>query len=183
MKNIAFIVSFLLFGCSTFAQKFWQQSSVSSSYTTSKNYRVALLPVKMQDMELQKEAQLKSTAAKKTEMELMGVKNISLLPFEAVKSACNTYAFGGGDIAYNNYADVARQLGADIICTVELSKEKMTIKKSQIGTVMAYIQLLDVSNNMAVLYTGKARAMNPLSLEAETELAIENALVRLKKVK
>jgi hypothetical protein len=183
MKNIILLVSFLLLGCSSFAQKFWEQSNVSSAYTTSKTYKVALLPVKMQDMELQKEAQLKSTAAKKTEMELMGVKNINLIPVEAVKSACNTYAFGGGDIAYNNYAELAKQLGADMICTVELSKEKMTIKNSQIGTVMAYIQLLDVSNNMTVLYTGKARAMNPLSLEAETELAIENALKRLKKVK
>jgi hypothetical protein len=34
-----------------------------------------------------------------------------------------------------------------------------------------------------VLYAGKARSMNPISLEAEAELAIENALRRLKKVK
>jgi hypothetical protein len=134
-------------------------------------------------MELQRESQLKTTAAKKTEVELMAVKNLSLIPFEAVKNACQTYAFGGGDVAYNNYADIAKNVGADVLCTIELSKEKMTIKGKEIGTVMAYIQLLDVSNNMAVLYTGKARSMNPISLEAEAELAIENALKRLKKVK
>jgi hypothetical protein len=113
----------------------------------------------------------------------MGVKNLSLVPIDAVKTACQTYAFGGGDISFANYADIAKNVGADVICTIELSKEKMTIKGKEIGTVMAYIQLLDVSNNMMVLYTGKARSMNPISLEAEAELAIENALRRLKKVK
>jgi len=183
MKHLLVLLTAILFNVNAIAQKYWEQSNVSSSYSAQKNYKVGLLPVKMQDMELQKEAQLKSTAAKKTETELMGVKNLSLIPFEAVKNACQTYAFGGGDIAFNNYADIAKNVGADVLCTIELSKEKMTIKGKEIGTVMAYIQLLDVSNNMAVLYTGKARSMNPISLEAECELAIENALKRLKKVK
>jgi hypothetical protein len=183
MKNIYILLTALLMSFNAFGQKYWEQSNVSSSYSAQKNYKVGLLPVKMLDMELQREAQLKSTAAKKTETELMGVKNLSLIPFEAIKSACQTYAFGGGDIAFNNYTDIAKNVGADVLCTIELSKEKMTIKGKQIGTVMAYIQLLDVSNNMGVLYTGKARSMNPISLEAECELAIENALKRLKKVK
>jgi hypothetical protein len=183
MKNIYILLATLLVNSNAFAQKYWEQANVSSSYSVAENYKVAILPVKMQDMELQKEAQLKSTAAKKTEAELMGVKNLSLVPIDAVKTACQTYAFGGGDISFANYADIAKNVGADVICTIELSKEKMTIKGKEIGTVMAYIQLLDVSNNMMVLYTGKARSMNPISLEAEAELAIENALRRLKKVK
>jgi hypothetical protein len=183
MKYLLVLYTTLLCSFTAFGQKYWEQSNVSSSYSAQKNYKVGLLPAKMLDMELQSEAQLKSTAAKKTETELMGVKNISMIPFEVVKSACKTYAFGGGDIAYNNYADIAKNVGADVLCTIELSKEKMTIKGKQIGTVMAYIQLLDVSNSMGVLYTGKARSMNPISLEAECEMAIENALRRLKKVK
>ena len=66
---------------------------------------------------------------------------------------------------------------------VQLSKDKRIIKKKEVGTIMAFIQIFDVEANNIVIYSGKGRSINPLSETVEIEMAVEKAMDKLVKQK
>jgi hypothetical protein len=176
MNKLTFILAFILSIQLGFSQKYWEQSNLSGSFDLKKNYKVAILPVISTNADLQK---LDNVAYNKIVTELMACSQFQLINKSQVQQSINKFSFGVSGLDAASYADLAKDLNADIIITCELSSDKQTIKKKEVGTVMAFIQLLDMKNNGTIIYAGKARAMNPISQQSETEYAIQIALKKL----
>jgi len=180
MKKLM-ITFFAILPLMCFSQKFWEQSNLSSSYDKNKTYRVAILNVETNDMELQQEVGLKNTARRQMMTELTGVSNFVMIPLAQIDEACKIHVFGGTSVSASDFPKIAKSLNADLFVTCELSKDKAMIKRKEIGTVMAYIEVYDVQNS-TIIYTGKARSINPISLQVETEMAVQRALRKLLKL-
>jgi len=178
MKNISFILAFMTCSLFGFSQKYWEQSNLSSSFDLTKSYRVAILPVTSTNMDLLK---LENVSYNKITTELMACSKFQIINKNQVQQSINKFSYGVSGLNPNSYPELAKDLNADILLICELSSDKQLIKKKEIGTVLAYIQLLDMKNNATVVYSGKARAINPISAEAETEYAIQKALDKLVK--
>lgn len=173
MKYLTFILAFFLSMQIGYSQKYWEQSNISSNFDLTKNYKVAILPINSTNPSLLKLADL---AYNSITSELMACSKFQLLNKNLVQQAVNKFSFGISGLDASSYAELAKDLNVDILVLCDLSADKQTIKKKEIGTVMAFVQFLDMKNNANVLYIGKARAINPLSAEAELELAIQKAL-------
>ncbi len=144
----------------------------------TKNYRVAILPVNSTNTSLLKLADM---AYNSITTELMACSKFQLVNKNLVQQAVNKFSFGISGLDVSSYAELAKDLNVDIIVLCDLSADKQTLKGKEIGTVMAFIQFLDMKNSANVFYVGKARAINPISAEAEMELAIQKALSKFVK--
>jgi hypothetical protein len=91
-------------------------------------------------------------------------------------SAVNLYRFGGGPVSASNYSDISKTTGARLLVYCTLSRDKTTIKKKEVSTLMAWIQVFDAESGFSAIYTCRARSVNPLSEQAETEGAVRKAL-------
>jgi len=176
MKNTFFLLAFITCSIFGYSQKYWEQSNLSPNFDLTKNYRVAIIPITSLNMDLIKLADI---SYNKITTELMACSKFQLINKNQVQQSINKFSYGVSGLDPNSYAELAKDLNADILLVCELSSDKQIIKKKEIGTVMAYIQLLDMKNNATVVYVGKARAINPISTEAETEYAIQKALDKL----
>jgi len=178
MKKISLLLTLILVSFFGFSQKYWEQSNLTPSFDLTKNYRVAIIPATSSNMDLLK---LSDITYNKITTELMACSKFQLLNKNQVQQSINKFSYGVSGIDPNSYGELAKDLNADILVICELSADKQMIKKKEIGTVLAYIQLLDMKNSATVVYAGKARAINPLSAEAECEFAIQKALNKLVK--
>ncbi len=166
-----------------FGQKFWSEANISSSYNSKKNYTVAILPVTSSDASLKDRNELMDAAYNQLSTILTGVKNFQTVNKETVLQACYKYAFGAGNINVSNYKQIATDINANLLVLVQLSKDKRTIKKKEVGTIMAFIQFFDVEANNTVIYSGKGRSINPLSETVEIEMAVEKAMEKMVRLK
>lgn len=175
-------VIFTIVICSSvfaFAQKYWENSNISGSFDKTKTYKVAILPVISNDAELSGEAGLLTLAYNEISINLTGVSKFTVINKQLVEEAVNTYKFSGGSLNTSDYSLIAAKANADLLVYCELSRDMNIVKKKEVSTVMAYIQLLDVKSDFTALYSGKARMLNPVSKQSEMEYAIRKALKKL----
>jgi hypothetical protein len=177
-KTILFIALFLFFSCA-YSQKYWEESNISGSFDVTKTYKIAILPIVSNDAETSGEENLMKLAYNEINIQLTGVKNLQVITKQVMEETVNTYRFGGGPLSSSNYPDVAKSLSADLLVYCELSRDMGIVKKKEISTIMAYIQIFDVKNGMTAIYTSKARSINPLSKQSEVEIAVTKALNKL----
>jgi len=178
MKKYLFTLLIILFvSLTTFAQKFWEQSTLSAGFDVTKSYKVAILPVFSGNIELTGNKNIFDAVYNKINLELTASSKFQVLPKFAVEQAVNKFRYGSSvTIDPSKYNDLAKELKVDLLVICELSNDKQMIKKKEIGTVMAYIQVFNMKNEALVAYSGKARAINPISAEAEAEFAAQKAL-------
>ena len=179
MKKISIISILLLCFQFGFSQKFWVQSNISANFDLKKSYKVAILPVTSTSEEL---AKLADISYNKITNELMTCSRFQVVNKSTVQQAVNKFSFGISGMDASNYPELAKLLNADILMLCELTSEKQIRKKKEVGTVTAFIQIFDMKNEAIVVYSGKARSINPISAQAEAEFAIQKALEKLVKV-
>lgn len=179
MKHTFLIFTLFLIVFSASAQKFWEQSSYTGKIDKSKTYKVAVLPVKSADALALSAPAAANAAYNQLYIELAAITNFNLISKNTVEQAVNKFNFGISGLSPASYAALAKELGADLFVVAELSNEKQKIKKYQVGTVMAFVQVFDMKNDAMVLYVSRARAINPVSPESEAEFAVQKALKKL----
>ena len=102
--------------------------------------------------------------------------NFDVMGSEKYEEACRARSFGGsGTVTESIALEAAKSLGANTLAFTEITTEAIEGGLP----LMASIRILDTKDG-SQLYTGKARADNPASLEAGLEFAIEKALEGLK---
>jgi hypothetical protein len=180
MKRTLFVIAFIIISCSfTYAQKYWENSNIANGFDKTKTYKVAILPVISNDAELTGEASLLDMATKEINNDLTGVSKFQIINQQLVQETINKYKFSGGILNTSDYTNIANETGADLLVYCELSKDHATIKKTDVSTVMAYIQVFNAKNSFSAVYTSKARMILPVSKQAEMEFAIQKALKKL----
>lgn len=174
---------FSLFLSLSFAQKgkYWENANYNSSFNFNKGYKIGILPVVPPEQVLD-DSELSKIAYNELEINLAGLKGSSLISKEIMVKAVNMYRFGGGPIDASSYKDICEYTGAQLLILCELSHDMTIIKKKEVGTIMATVHIFDAASDFMSVYIGKARALNPLSEQSETEIAVRNALNKLKEI-
>jgi hypothetical protein len=156
--------------------KFWSNCSVVGSYDFDKVRKVGILPVVSSETDLS--GDLYKVAMSELSVNLSGVSTFQVINNQVMEQTIRTYCFGG-TVALSCYPDICKNTGAELLVYCELSREPNIIKKKEVQTVLAYIQIFDAANNYTAVYTAKARSLNPLSAQMELEGAIRKALEKL----
>lgn len=175
MKNsIVFLLglTFMLAGCS---KNYFQQTQVSSAFSKFIRYKaIVMKPVLISSKNLASE-ELINRCKFHLQGELSKL-NFDLVNSEGFEEVWRARSFGGsGMITEATAAEVAKSMGVQALVYCDISTESI-----QGGLpLMATVRILG-TDNLLLLYTGKARADNPASLEAGLEFAIEKALEGLK---
>lgn len=174
---------FSLFLTLSFAQKgkYWENANYNSSFNFTKSYKIGILPVVLSEQAYD-DSELSKIAYNELEINLAGIPGYSLIPRDAMVKAVNIYRFGGGPVDISNYKDICDYTNVQLLVLCELSRDLTIIKKKEISTVMATVHIFDAASDFMEVYIGKARALNPLSEQAETEIAVRNALNVLKEI-
>jgi len=173
-KNIAFAFLLLsvLFSCS---KNYFQQTAVSPAFSKANRYKIILLkPTFSSSKPIQTEEALnRCTFHLKAELSKF---NFDVLGNDKFDEMVRARSFGGsGSVTESLALEVSKSLGANTVAFTEISTESI-----QGGLpLMATIRILSTADG-SQLYSGKARADNPSSLEAGLEFAIEKALEGLK---
>ncbi len=138
-------------------------------------YKVIVLPPVASGVSLTGNNSISEMAYKDMVNELSGSESFNILgSYRDIRKKANMYKFGGLESTDMNAAiKVAKAFNADGLVITRVSKEKEDYP------IRVNVEIYDI--DQALLYTGQGRAANPLSLEAETELAVEYALKELKK--
>lgn len=167
-KILIFSILLLTLACS---KNYFQQTHVSPAYTKSQRYKLVLVkPALVSNKPVnQEEVISRSTFHLKGELSKL---NFDIQSDERFAEACRARTFGGsGQVTEEVAREAARGMGAQCIAYTEISTE--SIKGGL--PIMATIRIIQVADG-SLLYSGKARADNPASLEAGIEFAIEKAL-------
>lgn len=161
---------------------YWKQATLSKHFKTDKEYKIAILPMVFSfDLENVDVQALQTTCRQKLAIELGENDNTTIIGTDQVDEAINMHKFGGSMLSTAAYTEVAKQVGANVIATCTFTREdKIAGQKvgAGLGVIQALIVLTEVSTGK-VLYTGKARASNPLSLQDEAEYVIQLALYKM----
>lgn len=178
MRTILFSIVVSLFFNAGFAQKYWVQSNTSKSLDFNKTYKVAILPVFSNDMDLEADQQIKGVAYNNLSLQLNSTGKFMPVNKQIVEQAIQKYRYGGGSINANNYNDIATELGVDYLITCEINKDQGSAIKDFVP-ILVYVQMIDPKDGGIAVYSGKARAKSFLSRDAEIEKALENAMKEL----
>jgi hypothetical protein len=169
---ISLLFSGFLSSCS---KNYFQQTQVSPAFSKTTRYKTILLkPTLVSSQGLATEEVINRCAFHlRAEMSKL---NFDIMGGEKFEEACRARSFGGsGTVSESVALEAAKSLGAQAIAYSEISTE--SIKGGL--PLMATIRILNTADG-SQLYTGKARADNPVSLEAGLEFALEKALEGLK---
>lgn len=169
---IFFLVLVLFQACSP---NYFVQSHVSPAYNKAARYKTILVkPTLVSSQPIQsEEAVNRCTFHLRTEL---SKKNFEALPTDKFEEACRARSFGGNGVVAESVAlEAAKSVGANVVVYSEITTE--SIKGGL--PLMATIRILNTADG-SELYSGKARADNPVSLEAGLEFAVEKALEGLK---
>lgn len=153
--------------------KYWLNANTNSTFNFGQNYKVGILPIITNEPDMV--GSLSDLAMSEISVNLTGVSKFQLINTQVFKQAVSTNCYAG-QISVSCYPDICKATGAQLLVYCELSRDMNIIKKKEVSTVMAYIQVFDASNDFTVVYTAKARSINPLSAQAEMEGAIRKAL-------
>lgn len=171
-----FLISFFLIACLAACSKnYFQQHNLSPAYKNTARYKSILMKPKLVSAQAiaSDEAVNRATFHLRTEL---SKRNFDFLPNDAFEEACRALSFGGsGQVTESVANQAAKKSGADVLIYSEIATE--SIKGGL--PLMATVRIVSATDGTE-LYAGKARADNPVSLEAGLEFAIEKALEGLK---
>lgn len=163
---------------------YWKESKLTKAYSKANAYKLVIMPISFKfDLEEEDKPALQSTCQQKLSILLAEPDNFEVLSNESVQEAINLHTFGGSVLEPKAAAAVAKELGANVIVTCTFTREDKLLGKkvgAGIGIIQTLITLTETTTNK-VLYTGKARASNPLSLQDEAEYVLQLALEKLPK--
>jgi hypothetical protein len=166
------ILSITLFACS---KNYFQQTNVSPTFNKTTRYKIILVkPSFVSSKPIQTDEALnRCTFHLRSELSKL---NFDVMGNDKFDEATRARSFGGsGTITENLALEAAKSLGANTLAFTEISTESI-----QGGLpLMATIRILNTADG-SQLYSGKARADNPASLEAGLEFTIEKAMEGLK---
>lgn len=174
MKSLflLFAIGFFAFGCS---KNYFQQTSVSPSFSKATRYKIILVKPTLVSTQAINPDEAINRCQFHLRAELSKL-NFDVMGSEKFDEACRARSFGGsGAVSEQVALEAAKSLGANAIAYTEISTESL---KGGLP-LMATIRILNATDG-AQLYSGKARADNPVSLEAGLEFAIEKAMEGLK---
>jgi hypothetical protein len=157
------------------SKNYFQQTYVSPSFNKANRYKIILVKPTLVSSKPVANDEVLNRCAFHLRAEVSKL-NFDVLGNERFEEACRARSFGGNAAASESVAlEAAKSLGVNAIAYTEITTESI-----QGGLpLMATIRILNTSDG-SQLYTGKARADNPASLEAGLEFALEKALEGLK---
>jgi hypothetical protein len=173
MKNLFFILAISI-GIVSCSKNYFQQTHASPAFNKSNRYKIILVTGFISTKPINNDEALnRCNFHLKAEMSKL---NFDVMGSEKFDEACRARSFGGSGMIKESIAlEAAKSIGANTIAFTEITTESI-----QGGLpLMASIRILNTADG-SQLYTGKARADNPASLEAGLEFAIEKALEGLK---
>ncbi len=163
------VFTLLLAACSP---KYFMQGTVSNNFDKSKTYNVAIMPPVIKGVG--ETANLQDKCYGKLKAELMNVKNLNIKgDLTSIKKAIKNNQIGASDyVDHDLYKKAAESVGCEAYVFTEITRESDKLP------VLAQVEIFDVQSGNT-LYVGRGRGQNPLTVEAEAELAIELALKSL----
>ena len=175
MKLILTFSLLCVFGLFSCSKNYFQQTSLSPAFNKANRYKIILVkPSFVSSKSIQTEEALsRCTFHLRAELSKF---NFDVVGNDKFDEQVRARSFGGsGTVTESLALEVSKSLGANTVAFTEISTESI-----QGGLpLMATIRILSTADG-SQLYTGKARADNPSSLEAGLEFAIEKALEGLK---
>lgn len=175
MMRIFLLFSLIVCGLVACSKNYFQQTTVSPAFQKSQRYKLILArPVLVSSKPISSdEAVSRCQFHLRAELSKL---NFDILGSEKFEEACKARSFGGsGTVTESIALESAKSLGANALAYTEITTESL-----QGGLpLMATIRILNTADG-SQLYSGKARADNPVSLEAGLEFAIEKAIEGLK---
>ena len=174
MKSLFFLIALSL-GIASCSKNYFQQTYASPTYSKANRYKLILdKPSFVSSKPINTDEALNRCIFHlRAEISKL---NFDVMGSEKFEEACRARSFGGsGTVTESIAIEAAKSLGANTLAFTEITTESI-----QGGLpLMASIRILNTADG-SQLYTGKARADNPVSLEAGLEFAIEKALEGLK---
>jgi len=174
MKYLILVIA-IVYGICACSKNYFQQTYASPTYSKANRYKLILVkPSFISTKPINNEEALNRCLFHlRAEISKL---NFDVIGNEKFDEACRARSFGGsGSITESIALEAAKSLGANTLAFTEITTESI-----QGGLpLMASIRILNVADG-SQLYTGKARADNPASLEAGLEFAIEKAIEGLK---
>jgi hypothetical protein len=175
------ILLVLIMSLGSFGQKkgYWAESNASNTLDATKTYMVAVLPVVVTDAELSADATIAEPAYNTILLKLADIWKFKLINKDVMMGAVNTYRFGAGPANATNYPDICKATGAQLLVYCELSRNKTIIKKKEVTTVIAWIQVFDAGTDFTTVYSSRARSIKSMTITDEVDGAIGKALEAL----
>jgi|JFJP01.2.fsa_nt_gi hypothetical protein len=175
MKKISSLIFlFVIIGFTACSPKYLASGAMHASYNSANSYKVAIMPVHVAAAVKATNPDLADRAYNMVNGELIQVSNFQIIDQATVKRKVATLVFGGSEADTEIEKKAALAVGANIAVRTNVTREKEGMP------ILVEVTLYDVDNNIQ-LYYGKGRAANPLSVEAETEAAVEFAFMEMKK--
>lgn len=172
--KIIFLYTVLILSLASCSKNYFQQTALSPSFDLTKQYRLVLADPVLKSVQTGNPDELKNRAYQHLSIEFQKIRNFNLVDKSSYENEVRIRKFGNLDVDLNTAREAAKAAGAQAIAYTELSTEPV---KGGLP-MMAYIQVLDLQSGN-IMYTGKARMDNPVSLEAGLEFAVEKAMEEL----
>ena len=169
------IGSFIVIFLNSCSPNYFQQAAVSPAYSKTQLYSCIIgNPVFTTSRSVPvDDARNRCLGFLRTEL---SKKNFQVMPSDRFEEAVKARSFGGsGTLPESTALELAASFGAQTLVFAEISAE--AIKGGL--PMMASIRIIRTQDGLQ-LYSGKARAENPASMEAGLEFAIEKAIEGLK---
>jgi len=169
MKKKIFLAVIAMIFLASCSEKYVMDAKMASSFDKSATYKLALMPVEIENLEGVDYKSFANRAYNQTTLQITGAKNVNVIGKSSIQSAANKYVFGGQKtVNFKTAKKIANEVGANLIAYCTVSKEKAD------GPLLAEIHIYDL--NELTIYHGKARSINPVSDEGSMDFAIEKAM-------
>jgi len=174
MKKTIFFALIAMIFLASCSEKYVMDAKMASSFDKSQTYKLALMPVQIENVEGVDHKSFANRAYNQTTLQITGAKNVSVVGKSSVQASANKYVFGGQKtVNFKTAQKIANEVGANLIAYCTISKEKAD------GPLLAEIHIYDL--NELTIYHGKARSINPVSDEGSMDFAIEKAMEKFVK--
>jgi hypothetical protein len=155
----------LLGSCS---EKYVAHSAMDPGFDTKRTYSVAIMPLFVRGPSMTPGAFERDRAYGFLLRRLMETGKLKPMDKPTVERAVGLQEFGQlGAVSPAKARGIGRELGAELVCLAELSIDQESV-------ISATVDILDV-NTTTTVYSGSARAANPVSVMAAVEYALERA--------
>jgi len=174
-KTFFIILVFACFALAACSPKYLAKGTATQKYQKTTNYQLVILPPVTVNMNQSGNNTLSELAYKDIANQIAEVSNFIVTgDFRSIRIKANAYKYGAlENTNLEDAVNVAKEMGAAALVISKISREHENYP------IRVNIEIYDTQKQL--LYSGQGRAANPLSAEAEIELAVEYALQQLKK--
>jgi len=154
------------------SQKYVGHSAMDSGFDTRRTYTIAIMPLLVRSSGVVLDAPEWDQAYGFLTRRLMETGKLRATDKTTIDRAVSLQAFGQqGTVSRAKARDIGKQVAADLVCLAEVNADQASI-------VTATVDILDV-NSSSTVYSGSARATNPVSAIAAAQYALEQATEKL----